>query len=141
MKTKSENEKQSKFLSPERFSGVFGETELVGHGHLLNGELGVVGERIGQRFDGTFPGNKHELIDVEEEHPLGIEFVPVQAIVHNKELVVVIAVESFLVSDVVKGHVALLDPRPQHLHHRRVDPTRVVDHEMRPLAEEPHMVG
>ena len=71
--------------------------ELVGHGSLLNGELCELRQRIGDGFNGGLVRNKDELINVEEEHPSGHESVPMQAIIHDQKLIMIIPIKSLLI--------------------------------------------
>lgn len=125
---------------PVGSAGRFGEAELAAHGHLLNGELRVFGKRIEHRLDGAFGRYVDILIHIKEEHPLSHKLVPVQAIIHHHELVVIISVEPLLLLYILQRHEALLHPRLQHLQNLRMNPTRVVNHKMRSLPEQSHMV-
>ncbi|KAJ4831244.1 hypothetical protein Tsubulata_014560 [Turnera subulata] len=66
---------------------IFREAELAVHRHLLDGELIKVGEGIQNRLDSVLGGNVHILIHIKEEHPLGHEPIPMQAIIDHHELV------------------------------------------------------
>lgn len=127
-------------MLPVGSAGRFGEAELTAHGHLLNGELGILRKRIEHGLDGALGRHIYILIHIKEEHPFGHKFVPVQAIIDHHELVVIVPVKPLLLCYILQCHKALLHPRPQHLQNLLMNAARIVYDKMRSLPEQSHMV-
>lgn len=116
------------------------EAERIGHWILLNSELGIIGEVTENRFQTVAMGQIYVLIHIEVKSPVGSVSVPMEAVIDHQELVVVIAVELRLSPDVLHRHPPGPHPRIQYCPCLIRHPTRVVEHEMRLLSEEPRVI-
>ena len=104
-------------------------------------EKSVIGVPREDAVDGQLGGDVNELIHIEEEGPVRKEPRAMEAIIEQKKLVVVMAIELGLRPHVLDGHIAPLSPRLENGPNPGMHAARIVKHKVRTRAEEADVVG